>query len=116
MRLRAACVILLTACAAPKGPAQQSPTPPNNTPGVRAETVAKGLVHPWALEFLPDGRMLVTERPGRLRIVTMDGVLSEPASTPASAIIRGVFRRDRLMRVLVSNDDGVDAPGIRCVL
>ncbi len=35
----------------------------------RVDTVARGLVHPWALAFLPDGRMLVTERPGRLRIV-----------------------------------------------
>ena len=42
------------------------------------ETVAKGLVHPWALAFLPDGRMLVTERPGRMRIVTRDGTLSKP--------------------------------------
>ena len=45
---------------------------------VSVETVAKGLVHPWALTFLPDGRMLVTERPGRMRIVTTDGELSNP--------------------------------------
>src|SRR5262245_3273248 len=37
-------------------------------------TVTKGLVHPWALAFLPDGSMLVTERPGRLRVVR-NGVL-----------------------------------------
>jgi glucose/arabinose dehydrogenase len=40
------------------------------------ETVAKGLDHPWALAFLPDGRMLVTERPGRMRIVGAEGKLS----------------------------------------
>ena len=36
---------------------------------VRVSVVTKGLSHPWALAFLPDGDMLVTERPGRLRIV-----------------------------------------------
>ena len=36
---------------------------------IAVETVASGLDHPWALAFLPDGRMLVTERPGRMRIV-----------------------------------------------
>ncbi|HZP09259.1 MAG TPA: PQQ-dependent sugar dehydrogenase [Methyloceanibacter sp.] len=41
-------------------------------------TVARGLEHPWGLAFLPDGRMLVTERPGRLRIVTNDGAVSAP--------------------------------------
>jgi aldose sugar dehydrogenase len=45
---------------------------------IRVETVARGLVHPWSLAFLPDGRMLVTERPGRMRIVTHDGTLSPP--------------------------------------
>jgi glucose/arabinose dehydrogenase len=42
------------------------------------ETVADGLVHPWGLTFLPDGGMLVTERPGRMRIVGGDGSLSPP--------------------------------------
>lgn len=45
---------------------------------VKVETVAKGLQFPWGLAFLPDGRMLVTERPGRLRIVAQDGTLSQP--------------------------------------
>ena len=45
---------------------------------VKVETVAQGLVHPWALQFLPDGRMLVTERPGRMRLTGKEGRLSPP--------------------------------------
>ena len=44
----------------------------------RLETVARDLVEPWALAFLPDGRMLVTERAGRLRIIGPDGRPGEP--------------------------------------
>ncbi len=47
---------------------------------IRVETVAAGLDHPWGLAFLPDGRMLVTERPGRLRIVTADGEIGAPVA------------------------------------
>jgi glucose/arabinose dehydrogenase len=41
-------------------------------------TVAEDLEQPWGLAFLPDGRMLVTEKEGRLRLVGADGALSEP--------------------------------------
>ena len=44
------------------------------------QVVAKGLEHPWAVAFLPNGKMLVTEKPGRLRIVDADGTLSAPLS------------------------------------
>ena len=46
-------------------------------PPLHVETVAAGLEHPWSLAFLPDGRQLVTERPGRLRIIE-DGQPSPP--------------------------------------
>lgn len=47
---------------------------------ITVATVARGLEHPWGLAFLPDGSMLVTERPGRMRIVSRDGRISEPLS------------------------------------
>lgn len=54
----------------------------------RVETVASGLDHPWSLAFLPDGRMLVTERPGRLRILDKGGKLSPPVEgVPAVAAV-----------------------------
>jgi glucose/arabinose dehydrogenase len=45
---------------------------------LKVETVAGKLQNPWGLAFLPDGRMLVTERPGKLRVVTKDGTKSDP--------------------------------------
>lgn len=51
---------------------------PSSAGDLKVQTVASGLVYPWSLAFLPDGRMLVAERPGRLRIIAADGRLSPP--------------------------------------
>lgn len=67
----------------PEGASAQ-PSPP-----FRAVTVTDGLEYPWGLAFLPDGKMLVTERPGRLRLVGPDGRLDPRpiAGVPAVAAV-----------------------------
>ena len=62
--------------------------------GYRVETVASGLEHPWSLAFLPGGRLLVTERPGRLRVIEPgpDGRLQlrpEPVAGVPAVLARG---------------------------
>ncbi|WP_082524579.1 PQQ-dependent sugar dehydrogenase [Pseudorhodoferax sp. Leaf274] len=53
----------------------------------RVQPVAAGLQNPWGLAFLPEGRFLVTERPGRMRVVEADGKLGAPlAGLPAIAV------------------------------
>ena len=59
------CALMLCAAAAPAAEP-------------KAVTVARGLVNPWGLAFLPDGRLLVTEKPGRLRVIAADGRVGAP--------------------------------------
>jgi glucose/arabinose dehydrogenase len=54
------------------------------TTGYQVTEIAKGLDHPWSMAFLPDGSMLVTERPGRLRLIKNGSLQAEPiAGVPA---------------------------------
>jgi glucose/arabinose dehydrogenase len=55
----------------------------------RFEVVTKGLEHPWAVAFMGDGQMLVTERPGRLRVVAANGALGEPVQGLPAIDARG---------------------------
>ena len=100
----------------PANAPDQQPAFPGQTraPGVRTEVamahtvVASGLEEPWGLALLPDGRWLVTERPGRLRIITAAGAVGEPITgLPAvdpqgqggllDVVIGPSFARDRMI-------------------
>ena len=85
--------LVMTGCAcallAAPAAAQQPQRVKTEKADVLVETVAGGLSHPWGLAFLPDGRMLVTERPGRLRVVSADGQLSPPLAGLPRIAARG---------------------------
>jgi len=58
-------------------------------PTARTTVFATGLEHPWGAALLPDGRMLVTERPGRLRLIARDGTLSPPLAGVPELVAEG---------------------------
>jgi glucose/arabinose dehydrogenase len=84
-------LLVLAGAALSSGPAgaAQTNAPPAPATNIKVETVAKGLEHPWGMQFLPDGRLLVTERPGRMRLVTKDGKLSEPIAGIPEVVAEG---------------------------
>jgi aldose sugar dehydrogenase len=97
--------------------APRSPTPKEVPLPARETNVATGLEHPWALAFLPDGRLLVTERPGRLRLVGRDGQLSQPLGGVPAVLARGqgglldvalspAFAQDRLVYLSFAEPGG----------
>ncbi len=87
---------------------------------VRPQTVASGLQNPWAVAFLPEGRFLVTERPGRLRVIEADGRVGSPVSglPPVAALGQGGlldvmldadFERNRMLYFCFSEPGGSGA-------
>ncbi|MBY0562999.1 MAG: PQQ-dependent sugar dehydrogenase [Hyphomonadaceae bacterium] len=140
-RIAALCALVAVACCAqPAGAdgdfnyappnADFSPAFPEQTraphtlSGVTLEVteIASGLVEPWALEFLPDGSVLVTERPGRLRVITRDGVISPPvAGLPdvdarnqgglLDVVLSPTFASDRLIYWSYAEPRGDDTNG-----
>ena len=89
-----------------------------------ATAIATGLNHPWGINFLPDGRMMVSERPGSIRIVTRTGSLGLPIRNvpPVRALGEGGlldiqldpdFATSRL--VFWSYVEPVDNTGVNCV-
>src|SRR5262249_37475547 len=97
--------LMIIACAIVSSPvpvqaqAPRSPTPVSVKGVVDVQTIVKGLEHPWSLAFLPDKRMLVTERPGRLRVVGADGRVSEPLAGVPQVYASG---QGRLLDVVLS--------------
>jgi glucose/arabinose dehydrogenase len=83
--LTVSALALMTACAS----AQDAREFTTEKTRVRVVTVASGLQHPWGLAFLPDGRMLVTERPGRMRILSSRGELSAPLTGVPKVVAEG---------------------------
>ncbi len=95
-------ILALGAVLAASGVAQAAdPIISSSAGSLTIQTVASGLVNPWSLAFLPDGRMLVTERPGRMRIVAHNGQLS-----PALGNVPKVYAQSQagLMDVLLARD------------
>ena len=84
----------------------QAGLPPTVNDRVQLTTIASGLAHPWSLAFLPDGRMLVTERPGRLRYVTMKGEISDPISGVPAVYAHG---QGGLLDVALDPDFGANS-------
>jgi glucose/arabinose dehydrogenase len=76
-RVALAAAALLTTLPPAQARIARAPAP-ESSPKIAVETYASGLANPWAFQFLPDGRLLVNEVRGRMRVVEKDGRVSAP--------------------------------------
>ena len=81
--------------------AVQTNAPAAEATKLSVKVIAGGLKNPWGLQFLPDGRMLVTERPGQMRIITADGKISDPVKGLPNVVNKG---QGGLLDVLLAPD------------
>ncbi|MEJ2859384.1 MULTISPECIES: PQQ-dependent sugar dehydrogenase [unclassified Saccharothrix] len=94
-----AALLLLAGCSTEDSPGGTAP-PTDPPKGIKVEVVTGGLEHPWEVDFLPDGRMLVTERPGRLVLVDK-GQKTQVKAAMSDVVARG---EGGLMGLLVHPD------------
>ncbi|EIM25910.1 PQQ-dependent sugar dehydrogenase [Microvirga lotononidis] len=119
-RIALACALALGAI--PSALAQDTQRLRTDKVEVIVETLARNLENPWGLAFLPDSRMLVTERPGRLRTIDADGTISEPIRGLPKIAARGqgglldvaldpIFAQNRLVYLSFAEDRGEGRSG-----
>jgi glucose/arabinose dehydrogenase len=95
-------VFLALGIAAAPARAAITDAPKPATPSkVKVETFTEGLEHPWGMQFLPDGRLLVTEQPGRMRVIGKDGALSQPIDGVPEVV---AWNQGGLLDVLLAPD------------
>jgi glucose/arabinose dehydrogenase len=82
-------VIVLLASIRPAAAVITDALAPVKPSKIKVETFAQGLEHPWGMQFLPDGRLLVTERLGRMRLISKDGKLSPIEAARGAAVGQG---------------------------
>ena len=113
-------VLTLQACGGGGGGTAAVPDPPAVPVSVQVRELAAGLANPWGLAFLPDGRMLVTERPGRLRLLSADGrlegtvagvpaVLAEGQGGLLDVVLDPAFAANRRIYLSFAERDPADA-------
>ncbi|MDH1302870.1 PQQ-dependent sugar dehydrogenase [Achromobacter sp. GD03932] len=98
-------------------PASAQPGPEPASVPARVTAVVGGLIHPWAMAFLPEGGVLITERPGNLRLLRIPGGLSKPLAGVPKVAAQGQgglldvalspdFARDRYVYLSYAEADG----------
>ncbi len=125
--LRLAWVLLVVASLAGSGCVEAAKVQHTQQATLEVVAVADNLEHPWGMAFLPDGALLVTERPGRLRLISAAGVLQpQPIAGVPEVVARGQgglldvalhpdFRTNRLLYLSYAGrgPDGVNTEVVR---